>query len=125
MAQNTWRILVIEDDPDGQEVVATILAHLNIPLDVAGNATEAEHYLYQTRNEYNAIIVDLALPDKDGWEILAGIQAHPKTANVPCVAVTAYHTSKLREQALTAGFTAYFAKPIDATSFARQLEAIL
>jgi CheY-like chemotaxis protein len=125
MVQNTWRILVVEDDPDGQEVVATILAHLNIPLDVAGSAAEAEHYLYESGTRYNAVIVDLALPDKDGWELLSGIQANPDTSNLPCVAVTAYHTSKLREQALTAGFTAYFAKPIDATSFARQLETIL
>jgi CheY-like chemotaxis protein len=120
-----WRILVVEDDPDGQEVVATILQHLNIPLDVAGDAVEAEQFLFNSSARYNAVIIDLALPGKNGWEILADILNNPTTAAIPCVAVTAYHTSKLREQALAAGFTAYFPKPIDSTSFARRLEEVL
>jgi CheY-like chemotaxis protein len=122
---NNWRILVVEDDPDGQVVVATMLERLNIPIDVANNASEAEHFLFESDLSYSAIILDLALPDKDGWEILAQIQEDPNTANIPCVAVTAFHNSKLREQALTAGFTAYFPKPLDGTTFARELEAIL
>lgn len=122
---NNWRILVVEDDPDGQEVVATVLEHLNIPLDVAGDAEEAEQMLFENGTRYNAVIIDLALPGKDGWELLSDIQGHPATENLPCIAVTAYHTSKIREEALTAGFVAYFSKPLDATSFARQLETIL
>jgi CheY-like chemotaxis protein len=125
MIRNNWHILVVEDDPDGQEVVATILEHMKIPLDVVGNAEEAEEMLFQSNKQFNAIIIDLALPGKDGWELLSQIQANANTANVPCIAVTAHHTSKLREEALTAGFTAYFPKPIDATSFARGLEAVL
>lgn len=117
------RILVIEDDPDGQIVVATMLERLNIPIDVAGNATEAEPFL--TDNEYSAIIIDLSLPGKDGWEILADIQEDQRLSAIPCVAVTAYHNSALRERAITAGFTAYFPKPIDGTTFARGLQAII
>lgn len=120
-----WRILVVEDDPDGQVVVATILERLNVPIDIASDAAEAEEYLFQLNHHYSAIIVDLALPDKDGWELLNDIRANPDTRDIPCVAVTAYHNSKLRERALTAGFTAYFPKPIDATTFSRELEAIL
>jgi CheY-like chemotaxis protein len=120
-----WRVLVVEDDPDGQEVVATILEHLNIRSDVASNAAEAEYFLFTSGNIYNAVVIDLALPDKDGWELLGEVLNHPKTANLPCIAVTAYHTSKLREQAIEAGFTAYFAKPIDSTAFARRLESLL
>jgi CheY-like chemotaxis protein len=125
MSQDRWHILVVEDDPDGQEVVATILEHLNISMDVAANAEEAETFLFQSGTNYNAAIIDLALPDKDGWELLNQILAEPQTAAIPCIAVTAFHTSKLREDAIRAGFTAYFAKPIDSTSFARQLESVL
>jgi CheY-like chemotaxis protein len=122
---NDWRILVVEDDPDGQVVVATMLEHLNIPIDVAGDASEAEQFLFTVGKRYGAVVIDLALPDKDGWELLAEIQGDERTASLPCIAVTAYHNSKLREQALTAGFVAYFPKPIEATTFARELEAIL
>ena len=124
MSQKNWHILVVEDDPDGQEVVATILEHLNLSIDVASNVAEAEAFLFDSDRVYQAAILDLALPDKNGWELLAEILDHPKTANLPCIAVTAYHTSKLREDAIRAGFTAYFAKPIDATSFARRLEEL-
>jgi CheY-like chemotaxis protein len=125
MSQKNWHILVVEDDPDGQEVVSTILEHLNLAIDVATNVAEAEKLLFHSHNKYHAAILDLALPDKNGWDLLAEILDHPETAAMPCIAVTAYHTSKLREDAIKAGFTAYFAKPIDATAFARRLEELL
>jgi len=125
MVGNNWQILVIEDDADGQEVMATLLGHLNIAIDIAADAAEAEHYLFQSGKAYNAAIIDLALPDKDGWQILSEVLADPETAEMPCIAVTAYHTSKLREDAILAGFRAYFAKPIDGTSFLRELESVL
>ncbi|MCK6580499.1 MAG: response regulator [Anaerolineae bacterium] len=118
-------LLVIEDDQDGQEVMATILAHLRLSFDVAGSAAEAEHFLYDSGRRYDAAIIDLALPDKDGWQILADIRDNPQIGELPCVAVTAFHTSKLREEALQAGFNAYFSKPVETTSFARSLEALL
>jgi DNA-binding response OmpR family regulator len=120
-----WRILVVEDDPDGQALVAHVLDYLSIPIDVANDAEEAEKFLFDSGKTYTAVIIDLALPGKDGWDLLAQIQANSKTSNLPCLAITAFHTSKLREEAIRAGFTAYFAKPLDATSFARELEAVL
>ncbi len=120
-----WRILVVEDDPDGQAVVGHILDYLNIPIDVVGDAEQASDYLLDANRRYNAVIIDLALPGKDGWQLLSEIQHNSKTAHISCIAVTAFHTSKLREEALMAGFSAYFAKPIEASSFARELEAVL
>jgi CheY-like chemotaxis protein len=94
-------------------------------MDVAGSVAEAEHFLFQSGQVYHAVIIDLALPDKDGWQLLSQINAHPKMGDLPAIAVTAYHNSKLREEAILAGFKAYFPKPIDSTSFLRELEAIL
>ena len=125
MGDNKWSVLVVEDDPDGQEMMTTLLGHLNISTDVAGDAAEAEQFLFQSGKTYNAAIIDLALPDKDGWQILSQVLADTRTADLLCVAVTAYHTSKLREDAILAGFKAYFSKPIDGTSFLRELEKML
>jgi len=120
-----WRILSVEDDPDGQELVSTILTHMNIPMDVAYNAEQAEELLFQQGHLYNAIVVDLALPGKDGWALLRQIRADARTRHIPCIAVTAYHTSKLREDALRGGFNAYFSKPLDAMSFGRQIQSMM
>ncbi len=68
---------------------------------------------------------DLTLPGKDGWELLADILDNPTTEALPCIAVTAYHNSKLREQALRAGFIAYFPKPLDGTLLGRELDRIM
>lgn len=125
MGNTARRILVVEDDLDGQALMATLLDHLHIPMDVAGSVSEAEQFLFESDHTYQAVIIDLALPDKDGWQLLSQINAHPETAHLPAIAVTAYHNSKLRENAILAGFKAYFPKPIDATSFLRELETIL
>jgi CheY-like chemotaxis protein len=125
MPKSSWRILIVEDDLDGQALIATLLGHFNIPLDVVDNAEEAERLLFQSDAHYHAVIIDLALPGKDGWQLLSAIQSDPNTAELPCIAVTAFHNSKLREEAILSGFKAYFPKPIDATSFLRELETIL
>ncbi|MBZ0286699.1 MAG: response regulator [Anaerolineae bacterium] len=118
-------ILVVEDDPDGQEMIATMLQHLQYQVDAADNAEEAAQILSNSGGGYSAIIIDLALPGKDGWELLADILDNPSTNTIPCIAVTAHHTSKLREDTIRAGFTAYFPKPIDATALGRQLASLI
>lgn len=119
------RILVVEDDLDSQEMVATMLQHMNFVVDTADNAEQAADLLFESRTEYDAIVIDLALPGKDGWELLNEILDDPETEALPCIAVTAYHQSKLREDALRAGFTAYFPKPIDGTQLGRELERLV
>jgi CheY-like chemotaxis protein len=118
-------ILVVEDDPDGQEMITTMLQHLRFDVDTVDDAEEAAHVLFDSGNVYNAIIIDLALPGKDGWELLDEIIDNPDTAEIPCIAVTAHHTSKLREDTIRAGFVAYFPKPIDATALGRQLDSLV
>ena len=118
-------VLVVEDDPDGREMVATILEHVGFHVDTADDGEQAAQKLFGSENPYDAVIIDLALPGKDGWELLADILAHPSTVEMPCIAVTAFHNSKLREQALRAGFMAYFPKPLDGTQLGRELDRLI
>ena len=119
------RILMVEDDLDSQEMIATMLQHMNFVVDTADNAEQAAELLFESDAVYDAIVIDLALPGKDGWELLSEILENPGTEHLPCVAVTAFHQSKLREEALRAGFTAYFPKPIDGTQLGRELERLI
>lgn len=118
-----WHILVVEDEPDGQEVVRGILDYFQIAADAVGSAEAAMDYL--ENSQYNAVVIDLALPGMDGIELLAAIRNHAPTAHLPCVAITAFHTSAVKMQALEAGFDAYFPKPLDDMAFARELDRIL
>ena len=119
------RILVVEDDPDGQEMITTILRHMNFDVETADDGEQASQMIFRADAAYNAILIDLALPGKDGWDLLDEIMSNPDTEALPCIAMTAYHTSKLREEALRAGFTAYFPKPVDGTSLGRELDQII
>ncbi len=120
-----YPVLIVEDDPDGQALVSHVIGHLNIPHEVVGDAERASKKLFEAGATYHAVIIDLALPGKDGWELLADIRDNPKTSNLTCIAVTAFHTSKIRGEALRAGFDAYFPKPLDAVNFAQELGTIL
>ena len=118
-------ILIVEDDPDGQALVSHVIGYLNIPHEVVDDAEKAITKLFESGQTYRAVIIDLALPGKDGWELLAHIRDNPATSALTCISVTGFHTSKTRDDALRAGFDAYFPKPLDAMHFARELEALL
>lgn len=122
----TKPILIVEDDPDGQALVAHVVEYMRIPHDLAEDGESASRKLFAANaGHYQAVIIDLQLPGKDGWELLADIRAHSSTQHITCIAVTAFHTSKIREAAIKAGFNAYFPKPLDANQFAHELETLL
>ncbi|CAG1004885.1 MAG: response regulator [Anaerolinea sp.] len=116
-----WRLLVIEDDPDGREVLIRIFRHYNIWVNVVKTAEEALEALRQ--DAYTAIVIDLALPGMDGWTFLSRLRAmHVLT---PCFAITAYHSSDVAVKAIRSGFIGYMPKPIEAGAFVRELERVL
>lgn len=118
-----WKLLVVEDDPDGQEVVNRILKHHRIEHDTVSNAEDAWSQLHE--DHYTAAIIDLHLPGQDGWSLFNQIKADASLSGVKCVAVTAYHSAETAYKAVEDGFAAYFPKPLEATSFVRELENVL
>ena len=120
---NKWKILVVEDEPDGQVVVSRLLRYFNVGTDAVGTAEDALTALAE--NRYDAAIIDLALPGMDGLSLIRTIRADPNIASLPCVAITAYHTSAVKQQAIEAGFDVYFSKPLDDTSFIRELTRVV
>lgn len=122
MTLQSANILIVEDEPDAQSVVADILDLYRIPSTVAPDAEVALNYLSQAA--FDAVICDLHLPGMDGIELIQTIRANSFLRDLPAIAITAYHTSAVKQQALNAGFDAYFPKPLDDTAFVRELERI-
>ncbi len=118
-----WAVLVVEDEPDSMAVVTEILEHYNIKVSQCPTAEDAIR-LMESFTPTMAIL-DLALPEMDGWALLNHIRANAATANIPVVAVTAFHSANVAQKAIAAGFNAYFPKPIETTSFVRELERIV
>ncbi len=123
MSIKDWNVLVIEDEHDSMELVQGIFEHYGVHSVGAPTAEDALRLLEDQRP--NLIIIDLALPGMDGWRLLSEIKSKAHFTQVPCVAITAYHSAETATQAIRHGFDAYFSKPIDATSYMRELESIV
>lgn len=123
MRLSDWTVLVVEDESDSMELVRSLLEHHGITTLLAGTAEEGLDHLATTVP--TLIIIDLALPGMDGWQLLQEIQRDARLERVPRVAITAYHNAEVANEAIEAGFDAYFPKPLEATSFVRELEAIV
>lgn len=119
----TKTVLIVEDDPDGQELVARMLFRANIAVEIAGTAEDALQLL--SPDEHVAVVIDLALPGMDGFELLSRIRADKTLANLPCIAITAFHTPSLKQRVISDGFNAYFPKPLDDTRLIRDVEDII
>jgi len=61
----------------------------------------------------------------NGWEMLKAMRADPLTAEIPAVAMTAFHSTTVAQEAIDAGFVAFFPKPINARTFVEDLERVL
>ena len=116
-------VLVVEDDPDGQELVARMLFRANIPVELTSNAEDALQLL--SPSEHVAVVIDLALPGMDGFELLEHIRDDNDVQALPCVAITAFHTPALKQRAMQAGFDAYFPKPLDDNRFLSAMQRII
>ena len=118
-------VLLVDDHPIVREGLA-LLINQEPDLHVCAQASDAAEAIRAIGESCpDMVIVDLALPGIDGWNLLRAIRADTRLAGVPCVAVTAYHSFEIADRAIEEGFVAYFPKPIEATAFVRELEYIV
>jgi CheY-like chemotaxis protein len=125
MTTQPHQALVCDDEADAADVLARLLTNEGIPHRIAHDAEEALSILKKNIPTMRLIIIDLHLPGMNGWELLRRLRSDPATQNVLAIAVTAYHANTVQRDALAAGFDAYFAKPIEAGAFLRELARVM
>lgn len=123
MNYSNWTAIVVEDRYDDHRMAATILKHHGINVKVATNGNECLDLLEQ--DDVTVVITDLAMPEMDGWQLLVAMRSNPNWAHIPVIAVTAYHSAEVAEEVYQRGFDGYFPKPLAATYFIEQLQAIV
>src|SRR5258708_29164877 len=120
VAEYVGRILYVEDEEDAQEVICGYLEPNGIQCALASTAEAA---LELCKSEpFDTIVVDLALPGMDGWQLFRQLKNMPQTSHVPVVIVTAHHTTKVAIQAEQWGFANWFKKPVDNDHFLAQIK---
>ncbi len=114
------KVLVVEDNRFNMELVAEILKAQGFSVDEAFDGAEA---IKKTEKDiYDLIIMDLGLPDMNGFEITRIIKSKPQYEDVPVIAFTAYAMEGDRQRFLEAGFNDYMPKPIHMADFVKKLE---
>jgi CheY-like chemotaxis protein len=101
-------ILIAEDYDDNRELLRLLLAGANYDVREARNGQECLDLACE--NPPDLIMVDLSMPELDGWEVFNALKSNPSTAHIPCVAITA-HTDRDRTRALQSGFSDFVGKP--------------
>jgi CheY-like chemotaxis protein len=118
-----WTVIVVEDTYDDIELASAILSYFGVQVHVAHNGVECLNLLNSVTP--TCIITDLAMPEMDGWEMLNQLRENSRTRHIPVVAVTAYDSANVGDDAQEAGFDAYFAKPLSARNFMENLARVI
>lgn len=118
-----WIVIVVEDTYDDQQLISRMLTHHGITVHLARNGDECLNLLTETMP--TLIVTDLAMPSRDGWQTLVAIRSNIATAHIPVVAMTAYHSADVAQDAIRAGFDGYFPKPVNPQAFVSYLIEIV
>ena len=118
------RILIAEDYDDNRELLRLLLANANYEVREARNGQECLT-LACVDPLPDLIMVDLSMPELDGWEVFQRLKANADTAHIPCVAVTAHTRSFPEEMVLAAGCDAYVVKPINTRTLAKKIAEVI
>jgi two-component system, response regulator len=127
-------ILLVEDNPDHQELTLMTLAENNVlnEIAVANDGVEALEYLYgtgkhagrDTRDVPALILLDLKLPKLSGIEVLKRVREDERTRFVPVVILTSSSEEEDIVASLSGGANSYVRKPVDFSRFVEQVHRL-
>lgn len=107
-------ILLVEDDDDARNMLASVLLSAHAIVETASNASEALTLFDGIRPDL--VVSDIGMPEMNGYEFIAELRKRERElgrSGVPAVALTAYARVQDRMRALTAGFQMHVAKPVE------------
>jgi PAS domain S-box-containing protein len=115
------RLLYIEDNPASRTMLEQLVERRG-GFEILAAGTAAEGLRLARISAFDAVLVDLHLPDGSGEDIVRALRADPRTADVPVIVLTADATTARRELLMGMGAMAYLTKPLDAAELFLTLE---
>ena len=117
------KILVIDDSPDFQLFMKTLLIEENYAVLASGDTLQATGVAL--RDKPALIVLDLELPGGDGWMLLDRFKTNILTNHIPIVIVTGQTRTGLEEKSKSKGAAGFLQKPIEKNIFINTIDAIL
>lgn len=103
------KVLVVDDDGDNREMLATVLEQTGALVTTAESAAAALSAFQ--RDGADVLVLDIGLPDEDGFSLLRKLRAS-RGGSIPAIALTGYDSPEDRRQADGEGFQAHLTKPV-------------
>jgi len=117
------RLLLAEDDLTNQEIAKAVLGNAGMFVDVANNGQEAVEAINNKR--YDAIIMDIEMPELNGYEATRQIRLDLQYDDIPIVGMSARALAGDAEKAMEAGMNGYITKPINKKTLLNKLLQLL
>ncbi len=117
------RILLIEDNEWSRDMLARRLARRGYQVILAADGQRG--IVMAQSQSPDLIVMDMSLPEIDGWEATRRLKSDPATRAIPIVALTAHAMASDRQKAMDAGCDDYHTKPVDFESLVRSIEGFL
>ena len=110
---NNIRVLVVEDDRDTRQMLTFIFEQTGADVIAAGSFNEAMKAYREMPP--NVVVADIGMPDYNGYALISRMREEDRELGrtTPAIALTAYTSEADRQQALSAGFQKYMAKPFE------------
>ena len=116
---SSWHVLIVDDKPDNLKLISVVLESRGAA--VKGLIDSREVFDAVDRFSPNLILLDIAMPNLNGWEIYRQLRARPALANVPIIALTALSMQQDIQKGLDAGFDGYITKPYRSENVVHQM----
>ena len=117
------KILLVEDNEMNRDMLSRRLERRGFTIELAVDGPEG--VTKGSAGGYDLILLDMSLPELDGWEVARRLRAEPKSAKTPIIALTAHAMAGDREKALEAGCDDYDTKPVELPRLLGKIAALL
>jgi CheY-like chemotaxis protein len=116
---HSWTVLIVDDDNDNLSVLEQFMSFLGATCHTACEGVQALEMLKKL--PITLVLLDLSMPEMDGWDTIKKLRAIESIAHLPVIAVTAHAMQGDKEKVAAAGFDGYVSKPF---LFADMLEEV-
>lgn len=121
--QPAARILLVEDNEMNSDMLSRRLSKRGYHVDIAPDGKQGIQSAQQLQPDL--ILMDMSLPEIDGWEATRRLKCDPQTSRIPVIGLTAHAMAEDRERALSAGCDDYDTKPVDMNRLLQKIELML